>query len=51
MELQRQRAKDQLPQTNGKSASEILVELQTQIQEIHHYADDRADVEQQKYTD
>jgi len=41
----------QLPQTVGKSVSEFLAELQTQIQEIHDYADDHADVEQQRYTD
>ena len=43
--------KNQLPQTVGKSVSEFLVELQTQIQEIHDYANDHADVEQQRYTD
>ena len=42
---------NQLPQTVGKSVSEFLAELQTQIQEIHDYADDHADVEQQRYTD
>jgi len=42
---------NQLPQTVGKSVSELLAELQTQIQEIHDYADDHADVEQQRYTD
>ena len=31
--------------------SEFLAELQTQIQEIYDYADDHADVEQQRYTD
>jgi len=42
---------NQLPQTVGKSVSEFLAELQSQIQEIHDYADDHADVEQQRYTD
>ena len=42
---------NQLPQTVGKSVSESLAELRTQIQEIHDFADDRADVEQQRYTD
>jgi len=42
---------NQLPQTVGKSVSEFLAELQTQIQENHDYADDHADVEQQRYTD
>ena len=28
-----------------------MAELQTQIQEIHDYADDHADVEQQRYND
>ena len=36
---------------NLQEFSEFLAELQTQIQEIHDYADDNADVEQQRYTD
>jgi len=32
--------------TVGKSVSDFLAELQTQIQEIHDYATDHADVEQ-----
>jgi len=42
---------NQLPQTVGKSVSEFLAEQQTQIQENYDYADDHADVEQQRYTD
>jgi len=42
---------NQLLQTVGKSVSEFLAELQTQIQEIHDYAANHADVEQQRYTD
>jgi len=42
---------DQLPQTVGKSVSEFFVELQSQIQEIHDYADDHVKIEQQRYTD
>jgi len=44
-------SENQLPQTVGKSVSEFLAELLTQIQEIHDNADDHADVEQQRYTD
>jgi len=36
--------KNQSPQTVGKSVSEFLAELQTQIQEIRDYADDHADL-------
>ena len=42
---------NQLPQTTSKSVSEFLAELQTQIQEIHDFADEDAAVEQQRYTD
>jgi len=38
-------------QTTGKSVSEFLAELQTQIQEHHDFADEHAAVEQQRYTD
>jgi len=36
---------NQLPQTTGKSVSEFLAELQTQIQKTHDFADEHAAVE------
>jgi len=41
---------NQFSRTVRKSVSKLLVELQTQVQEIHDYADDHTDVEQQRYT-